>query len=162
MTESNFLAMHSGVVDLVVCSVQKSIQGNIRQVECRKFAKKAVQKDFEVEIPDPNVPQPSTSQEFDGTKPKVQRTERGKGRGKGRGRGQKSIPTEVVQPVPVQPVQSVQKLDMMTQTDSDFEEYLVMSEQEFEEYQMFKEKKLMQQYLVSTIQEEDFQDYDPE
>ena len=99
-------------------------------------------------------------------KPKVQRTERGrargKGRGKGCGRGQKSIWTEVVQSAPVQPVQSVEKYDMMTQTDSDFEEYLIMSEQEFEEYQMYKEQKLRQQYLVTTIQEEDFQEYDPE
>ena len=111
---------------------------------------------------DPPVPEPSTSEEFGGTKPKVQCTERGKGRGKGRGRGQKSIPTEQVPAVAVEPVQILVKSDMMTQTDSDFEDYLMMSEQEFEEYQMYKEWKLMQQYLVSTIREEDFKDYDPE
>ena len=126
--------------------------------------KKTVHPNVEEENPDPTVLEPSTSEEIAGTKPKVQRTERGKGRGKGRGRGRahKSIPTELVHPVPVQPVQSVEKSDMMTQTDSDFEDYLIMSEQEFEEYQMYKEQKLMQQYLVQTIQKEDFQNYDPE
>ena len=164
MTESNFVAMHSSVVDIVVS--KKAFKEILGKLNVGGLAKKAVQQYFEVENPDPSVPEPSTSQEFDGTKPKVQRTERGrgsgKGRGKGRGRGQKSIPTDLVQPVPVQPVQSVDKSDMMTQTDSDFEEYLMMSEQDFEEYQMYKEQKLRHQYLVSTITEEDFQDYDPE
>ena len=161
MTEWNFLAMHKGVVDLVVS--KKAFKELLGKLNVGCFAKKAVQQYFQVENLDPTVPQPSTSQDFDGTKPKVQCTERGKGRGKsrgrGRGRGQKSNTPAVV---PSVTVQSVEKSDMMTQTDSDFEEYLIMSEQEFEEYQMYKEQKLMQQYLVSTIREEDFHEYDAE
>ena len=162
MTELNFLAMHSGVVDMVV--LKKAFKEILGKLNVGGLAKKAVPQYFEVDNPDPSVPEPSTSQEFDGTKPTVKHTERGrgKGRGKGRGRGQKSIPSKVVQPLPVQSVQSVEKSDMMTQTDSDFEEYLMMSEQEFEEYQMYKEQQMRQQYLVSTITEEDFRDYDPE
>ena len=164
MTELNFLAMHSYVVDIVVS--KKAFKEILGKLNVGGLVKKAVQQYFEVENPDSNIPEPSTSQEFDGTKPKVQRTERGRGRGKGRGkrrgRGPKLNPTDVVQGVPVQHTQSVEKSDMTTQTDSDFEEYLLMSEQEFEEYQMYKELQMRQQYLVSTITEEDFQDYDHE
>ena len=145
---------------------KKAFKEILGKLKVASFAKKAVQQYVEEENPTAPVPEPSTSDEFAGTKPKVQCTERGKGRGKGtgkgRGRGVRSIPTQQLQPVPVQPVQSVEKSDMMTQTDSDFEEYLIMSEQDFEQYQMYKEQKLMQQYLVSTIREEDFKDYDPE
>ena len=56
----------------------------------------------------------------------------------------------------------IQKSDMTTQTDSDFEEFLEIPEDEFEEYKMYKEMKLRQQYLVNTIQEEDFAHYDTE
>ena len=158
MTELNYVAMHSCVVEVVLSKAAfKEILGKLK---ISGFAKKAVQQDVQEEIPNAHDPEPSTSDEFSGTKPKVPRTQRGKGRGKGlgkgRGRGQKSSPPEVVQSVPVQ---SQDKSDMMTQTDSDFEEYLIMSEQDYEEYQIYKEKVLMQNYLVRMIREEDFQDY---
>ena len=56
--------------------------------------------------------------------------------------------------------ESVHKIDSMTQTDSDFEDYLEMSEEQFEAYQLYKEKQMKQKYLIETIQEEDFKDYD--
>ena len=157
MTELNYVVMHSGVLDVVVSKAAfKEILGKLKVAS---FAKKAVQQNIQEEFPDAPVPEPSTSEEFGGAKPKVPRTQRGKGRGKGmgKGRGRGKKPPEVLQSVPVQ---SQEKLDMMTQTDSDFEEYLIMSEQDYTQYQMYKEKVLMQKYLVSTIREEDFEEYD--
>ena len=49
---------------------------------------------------------------------------------------------------------------MAPQTDSDFESYLELPEEEFAEYQRYKEEQLMQKYLVTTILQEDFEDYE--
>ena len=115
----------------------------------------------EEENPDSNIPQPSTSDDVPVDKPKSKRkaTTKGKGRGKTLAKAQVSQPVPV--PVPV-PLPMVQKSYMTTQTDSDFEEFLQIPEDEFEDYKMYKEMKIRQQYLVNTIQEEDFGDYDAE
>ena len=80
-------------------------------------------------------------------------------KGKRKRRDKKSVTSEMAQPLLVPMVETA---DMMTQTDSDFVEFLQMSEEEYQEYQMYKEKQLRQQYLVETVQEIDFQVYDAE
>ena len=154
MDEMNFVSMHQAVVDTVVSrGVFTEIIGKLK---LSSFAKKAIVPTVEEDIPDQEVPvEASTSQKVTGTKPKAKRKPTGKGRGKSK--GQKVVSREQV---PF--VQTVGKADMTTQTDSDFEEYLHLSEEDFNEYQMYKEKQMMQQYLVSTIQEKDFHDYEAE
>ena len=89
-------------------------------------------------------PEPSTSQDsIPSGVPGTEDRGRGKGQGervegRGRGRGKKYAKTEHVvdsmpQPVPLVP--PIVKSEMSTQTDSDFETYLELSEDEFDEYQ---------------------------
>ena len=68
-----------------------------------------------------------TSDDVNVDKPKSKRkyTTRGKGRGKTSAKGQVAPPV----PVPV-PGAMLQKCDMMTETDSDFEEFLQIPEDE--------------------------------
>ena len=157
MDEYNFVYTHTSVLDAVVST--KCFKEIIGKLKLWTFAKKSVYHIMEEENPDSNVPDASTSADLTLEKPKSKR----KVTTKGKGRGKTSAKAQVVQPVPLPvPVPMVQKCDMTTQTDSDFYEFLQIPEDEFEEYKMYKEMKLRQQYLVQTIQEEDFCDYDAE
>ena len=159
MDKYNFVSMHTSVLDAVVST--KAFKEIIGKLKLWTFAKKSTYHIVEEENPESNIPDPSTSGDVALDKPKSKRkaTTKGKGRGKTSAKGQ--VPPPVPVPVPV-PGAMVQKCDMTTQTDSDFEEFLQIPEDEFEEYKMYKEMKIRQQYLVNTIQEEDFGDYDAE
>ena len=159
MDEYNFLYTHTSVPDAVVST--KCFKEIIGKLKLWTFAKKSIHQVVEEENPDSNIPEPSTSDDVPVDKPKNKRkaTTKGKGRGKTSAKGQVGAPV----PVPVAvPGAMLEKCDMTTQTDSDFEEFLQIPEDEFEEYKMYKEMKMRQQYLVNTIQEEDFGDYDAE
>ena len=160
MDEYNFVSMHKGVVDAVIS--QGAFKEIIGKLKLSSFAKKALPRNVEEDIGEAEGPgEPSTSEDFTTSKPKVSR--KGRGKAKGKGKGKKTTPSKSVQPAQfVQDGQAVQKADMMTQTDSDFEEYLLLSEEDFQEYQMYKEKQMMQKYLVETIMEQDFEDYEGE
>ena len=155
MDETNFVWMHRGVIDAVIS--KGAFKEIIGKLKLSSFARKQVHHEAE-ELPEqreaiPHDPQPSTSQDFGGAKPKVKRRRIGKGRGKTTDKT--SEQSEIV----VGPT-TLEKVDTMTQTDSDFEEYLQLSEEQFEQYQLYKEMQVMQQYSVQTIQEEDFREYD--
>ena len=155
MDEYNFVSMHTSVLDAVVST--KAFKEIVGKLKLWTFAKKSTYDIVEEENPDSNIPDPSTSGDVPVVKPKSKQ----KATTKVKGRGKKLAKGEVVPPVPVPvPGPMPQKCDMMTQTDSDFEEFLQVPEDEFEEYKMYKEMKVRQQYLVNTIQEEDFADYD--
>ena len=155
MDEYNFLYTHTSVLDAVVST--KCYKEIIGKLKLWTFAKKSIHQVVEEENPDSNIPYPSTSDDVGLDKPKSKR----KATTKGKGRGKTSAKGQVAPPVPL-PGAMIQKSDMTTQTDSDFEEFLEIPEDEFEEYKMYKEMKLRQQYLVNTIQEEDFAHYDTE
>ena len=159
MDEYNFVYTHTSVLDAVVST--KCFKEIIGKLKLWTFAKKSIHQMVEEENPESNIPDPSTSDDVPVDKPKSKRkaTTKGKGRGKTSAKGQVAPPVPV--PVPL-PGAMIQKCDMTTQTDSDFEEFLQIPEDEFEEYKMYKEMKLRQQYLVNTIQEEDFTHYDIE
>ena len=157
MDEKDFVSMHKGVLDAAISKgVFKEIIGKLK---LSSFARKKVQEedpeDFNEEAVSGSVPEPSTSQDFSPTQPKVRKKSIAKGRGRGKTSAKKSAENVIVSPAG-----TLQKVDTMTQTDSDFEEYLQLSEEQFEEYQLYKEMKMIQQYSVQTIQEEDFRDYD--
>ena len=156
MDEYNFVYTHTSVVDAVVST--KCLKEIIGKLKLWSFAKKNIYQIVDEENPDSNIPDPSTSGDVPVDKPKSKRKATPT---KGKGRGKSSAKIQVLQPVPVPvPMGMIQKSDMTTQTDSDFEEFLQITEDEFEEYKMYKEMKLRQQYLVNTIQEEDFAHYD--
>ena len=157
MDEYNFVSVHTSVLDAAVST--KAFKENIGKLKLWSFAKKSICHIVEEENPDSNIPQPSTSGDVPLDKAKSKR----KATTKGKARGKTLAKAQVAQPVPVPvPLPILQKSDMTTQTDSDFEEFLQIPEDEFEEYKMYKEMKMRQQYLVNTIQEEDFADYDAE
>ena len=159
MDEYNFVSIHTSVLDAVVS--RKAFKEIIGKLKLWSFAKKSSYHIVEEGNPDSNIPDPSTSDDVPVDKPKSKR----KATIKGKGRGKTSVKGEVAPPVPVPvpvPGAVAEKCDMTTQTDSDFEEFLQIPEDEFEEYKMYKEMKIRQQYLVNTIQEEDFGDYDAE
>ena len=155
MDEYNLVYTHKSVLDAVVST--KTFKEIIGKLKLWSFAKKSTYHIVEEENPDSNIPEPSTSIDvpLDNPKRKRKATTKAKGRGKTLAKGQ------VAPPVPVAGGM-VEKCDMTTQTDSDFEEFLQIPEDEFEEYKMYKEMKIRQQYLVNTIQEDDFADYDAE
>ena len=159
MDEYNFVYTHTSVLDAVVST--KCFKEIIGKLKLWTFAKKSIHQVVEEENPESNIPDPSTSDDVPVDKPKSKQkaTTKGKGRGKTSAKGQVAPPVPV--PLPL-PGAMIQKSDMTTQTDSDFEEFLQIPEDEFEEYKMYKEMKLWQQYLVNTIQEEDFAQYDTE
>ena len=121
------------------------------------FARKQVQPQYPQDVPQEatgaTAAEPSTSQDVGPTEPKVKRRARGKGRGK-------AAAKKAHERAIVSPAETLQKIDTMTQTDSDFEEYLHLSEEQFHDYQLYKEKQMMQKFMVETIQEADFADYD--
>ena len=76
----------------------------------------------------------------------------------GRRRGKKVQPQVVQQQVPIPTLRSDQ-CSMATQTDIDFEYYLELDEDKYEEYLAYKQVQLAQQYLVSEIMEQDFDEW---
>ena len=49
---------------------------------------------------------------------------------------------------------------LCTQTDEDFENFVIMSSYEYDEYLAYKHLQMMHQHLVNDIVEEDFSDFD--
>ena len=158
MDERDFVCMHKGVLDAVVS--KGAFKEIIGKLKLSTFARKQVQQEDPEDYPQEGLSatggEPSTSQDVAPTVPKVRR----RGRGKGRGKTAVKKSDESVKVSGHKSAETLQKVDTMTQTDSDFEEYLQLSEDQFEEYQLYKEKQMMQKYMVETIQEEDFAEYD--
>ena len=159
MDEKDFVCMHKGVIDAVISKgVFKEIIGKLK---LSSFARKKVKEEDPEDLPEEAAGatggEPSTPQDFSSTEPKVRKKARGKGQGRGKASSKKSAESVIVSPG-----RTLQRVDTMTQTDSDFEEYLQLSEEQFQEYQLYKEMQMIQQYSVQTIQEEDFREYDAE
>ena len=152
MNEENFLYAHQGVVAEVIS--KKAFKAVVGFFKLSSFARKTVRPIVQDDPEPPPEPQPGTSDDTPSNLPSQKG--RGKGRGKGNPRGKKYQKTEHV----VQPVQQLVKCKMATQTDSDFESYLKLPEDQFADYQRYKEEQLMQKYLVTTILQEDFEDYE--
>ena len=159
MNEEHFVHCHQGVVQEVIS--RDAFKRVMAFLKLSSFCRKRVKDIVPEEIADLPDPEPSSSHDTGTSAQEVQRKAKGKGRGKGQPRARKSAKTVHVEHPVVQVVNVLSnKSDMTTQTDSDFEQYLDMSEAEFQRYQLYKQQQLMQQYLVTTIQEEDFAEYD--
>ena len=150
MNEENFVHAHQGVVNQVIS--KDAFKRIVGLLKLSTFARRTIRPTVQDETP--IEPEPATSHETSSAQ--TQARGRKRGRGRGRATGRKIAKTEHV----VQPVKQMVTCEISTQTDSDFEGYLEMSEEEFADYQRYKEQQIMQKYLVTTIIQEDFTEYE--
>ena len=155
MDEYNFVSIHQGVVQSVISKgAFKDILGMLR---ISSFAKKVPKSSVEEERNEDVNPVEEDSEQISSVVTKE--TIKSKSSRKRKAGNRKSVTTSV-NALKVSPKIDIPKCDMTTQTDSDFEGYLEMSDEQFLEYQRYKEYQAMQQYLVNSIVEEDFVDYE--
>ena len=160
MSEFNFVYVHQSIVDQVVA--KGMVSKILAMLKMGNFTRKHVKRNIEevLDVQD-NVhsisdgAQAACSQDSSVSvgKKKPKNTKKAKGR------GQKS---NVVQE-PILPSTSHvphNNCDAYTQTDVDFEYYLELDEKEYEDYQAYQHAKMTQTYLVSSITEQDFAEYD--
>ena len=150
MTEYNFVYLHNTVAQQVI--VQGGIKRLLTMLKIGSFVRKMGTVDTTPvatadEVPDMDVVQPSTSS-----------GKNGKGRKRRRRRDKKAEAKQVVQQQVQIPTLRSDQCTMATQTDIDFEYYLELDEEQYEEYLAYKQVQLAQQYLVSEIMEQDFDD----
>ena len=160
MTEYDFVQMHKAVMDSVI--TKRSFQEIIGMLKLSTFARRSVVHPVVIpnvhDLPEVVLPEPTTSKRQ--VKSKIT------AKGKGKGRGKKSQKKEEeVQPVLPKVVETVEmlpteNLTISTQTDSDFEDFLRMTKRELDEYEQYKQQQIYQEYLVTHIFEEEFDDYD--